>query len=157
MKLFLFLSLFFSVTTSLFAQDKPAYKLFTSNGKEVKWSKMVNDLQVSEMVFFGELHNNAIAHWLQYELFVELYNAHDSSLAVGAEMFESDNQLVLNEYLLGNIDEKQLQQEARLWKNFNTDYKPLVDFAKENKIPFVATNVPRRYASAEVTLLLWTR
>ncbi len=148
MKLFFACNLVLFLSASLLAQDKPAYKLFTSNGKEVKWSKMAKDLTASDMVFFGELHNNAIAHWLQYELLVELYNAHDSSLAIGAEMFESDNQLALNEYLLGNIDEKQLEQEARLWKNFNTDYKPLVDFAKENKIPFIATNIPRRYASA---------
>jgi len=148
MKLFLACNLVFILSASLLAQDKPAYKLFTSNGKEVKWTKMTKVLTASDMVFFGELHNNAIAHWLQYELLVELFKVHDSSLVIGAEMFESDNQLALNEYLLGNIDEEQLEQEARLWKNFNTDYKPLVDFAKENKIPFVATNVPRRYASA---------
>jgi len=148
MKLFLACNLVFILSASLLAQDKPDYKLFTSNGKEVKWTKMTKVLTASDMVFFGELHNNAIAHWLQYELLVELFKVHDSSLVIGAEMFESDNQLALNEYLLGNIDEEQLEQEARLWKNFNTDYKPLVDFAKENKIPFVATNVPRRYASA---------
>lgn len=36
---------------------------------------------------------------------------------------------------------------ARLWNNHKTDYKPLVDFAKNNRTPFIATNVPRRYAS----------
>jgi uncharacterized iron-regulated protein len=34
-----------------------------------------------------------------------------------------------------------------LWSNYKTDYKPLVDFAKANKLPFIATNIPRRYAS----------
>src|SRR5690606_35822465 len=32
--------------------------------------------------------------------------------------------------------------------NYRSDYKPLVNFAKENKLRFVATNVPRRYAAA---------
>ena len=34
-----------------------------------------------------------------------------------------------------------------LWKNYKTDYKPLVDFAKDKKISFIATNIPRKYAS----------
>ena len=109
---------------------------------------MVKDLQKSDMVFFGELHNNPISHWLEYELMVELFKSRDSMLVAGAEMIESDNQSALDNYLNGTYDEKKLAEEARLWKNFNTDYKPMVDFAKEHKIPFIATNVPRRYASA---------
>ena len=31
--------------------------------------------------------------------------------------------------------------------NFKTDYKLLTDFAKENKLRFVATNIPQRFAS----------
>jgi len=148
MKPLITLCLFVFLFPSVFSQDKPAYKLFNSKGKEVKWSKMVKDLQKSDMVFFGELHNNPISHWLEYELMVELFKSRDSMLVAGAEMIESDNQSALDNYLNGTYDEKKLAEEARLWKNFNTDYKPMVDFAKEHKIPFVATNVPRRYASA---------
>jgi uncharacterized iron-regulated protein len=36
---------------------------------------------------------------------------------------------------------------ARLWKNYKTDYKPLVDLAKDNKLKFIASNIPRKYAS----------
>jgi len=137
----------FSVLT-MTAQDKPAYKLFSSSGKEVKWSKMVKDLQDSDMVFFGELHNNSLVHWLEYELFTELFKARGAALVAGAEMFESDNQFALDEYLQGRYDDKKFAEEARLWKNYNTDYKPIVDFARDHKIPFIATNVPRKYASA---------
>ncbi|MFN3640297.1 MAG: ChaN family lipoprotein, partial [Flavobacterium sp.] len=45
------------------------------------------------------------------------------------------------------INQKGLDTLARLWSNYKTDYKPLVDFAKEYQLPFVATNIPRRYAS----------
>lgn len=130
------------------AQDKPAYKLFNSEGKEVKWKKMIKELQSSDMVFFGELHNNPICHWLEYELMLELFNARGNQMVIGAEMFESDNQMALNEYLMDSIDDKKFDEEARLWKNFKTDYKPMVDFAREYKLPFIATNVPRKYASA---------
>jgi uncharacterized iron-regulated protein len=139
--------LVFTVST-VSAQDKPAYKLFNSKGKEVKWSKMVKQLEGADMVFFGELHDNPIAHWLEYELLTDLYKLHDSSLVIGAEMIESDNQAALDEYLAGRYDDKKFAEEARLWKNYNTDYKPLVDFAKDHRLPFIATNVPRRFASA---------
>jgi uncharacterized iron-regulated protein len=62
-------------------------------------------------------------------------------------MIEADNQTQLNQYLKGEIDQKKLDSTARLWKNYPTDYKPLVDFAKENNFDFIATNIPRRYAS----------
>ncbi len=139
---------FMLIFSNITAKDKPAYKLFTSRGKEVKWSRMVKDLKKSDMVFFGELHDNPISHWLEYELFVELYRSHDSLLVAGAEMFESDNQFALDEYLNGGYDDKKFGEEARLWKNYTTDYKTVVDFAKDHKIPFIATNVPRKYASA---------
>ncbi len=62
-------------------------------------------------------------------------------------MFERDNQRQLNQYLNGKFDAKMLKDSARLWSNYATDYKPLVDFAKNKKLNFIATNIPRRYAS----------
>jgi uncharacterized iron-regulated protein len=66
---------------------------------------------------------------------------------IGAEMFEADNQLLMDEYLSGLYPDKKFEDEAKLWGNYNTDYKPVVDFAKEKGLRYIATNVPRRYAS----------
>lgn len=99
----------------------------------------------SNIVMFGEHHNNPIVHWLQFEATNDLSKL--SELTLGAEMFEADNQVQLNEYLAGTIDQKAFDTVARLWNNYPTDYKPLVDFAKKNKIEFIATNIPRRFAS----------
>ena len=87
---------------------------------------MLKTLQQKDIVLFGEFHNNAIAHWLQLEVTKDCDATRD--LVLGAEMFEQDNQ-------------------QALWKNYPTDYAPLVNYAKENKIAFAATNIPRRYAS----------
>lgn len=137
----------FLCSTALLAQPK-AYAIYNQKGKEVTYNKMLNDLQEADIVFFGELHNNPICHWLELEVARDLYTQEDQNLVMGAEMLESDNQLLINEYFLGFISEKNFEQEARLWPNYQTDYKPLVSFAKENNLSFVATNVPRRYASA---------
>ncbi len=131
--------------TNVFGQDKEAYQLFTSEGKKVKYSKMLKELKEQELIFFGEYHNNPISHWMTLELVKDLDKS--GKLTLGAEMFERDNQEALNKYLSGEVDAKVLDSTARLWPNYLTDYKPVVDYAKENNIKFIATNVPRRYAS----------
>jgi uncharacterized iron-regulated protein len=143
--LLILLVLFFVFTA--FKTQKPAYLLFNEKGKKVKYDKMLDQLKDADIVLFGELHNNSIAHWLQLELTKDLYELKDSNLVLGAEMFESDNQLILDEYFSGLISQTRFEAEVRLWNNYKTDYKPLVEFARENNLRFVATNVPRRYAS----------
>ncbi|GGG33507.1 ChaN family lipoprotein [Bizionia arctica] len=130
------------------AQNKPAYKLFKNDGKIVDYDKMIKDLSKSDMVFFGEYHNNPISHWLQLEMSKSFFETNGDKLYFGAEMFENGNQLVLNEYLAGSYPEdKMLPEITQLWSNYKTDYKPLVEFAKDNNLRFIATNIPRRYAS----------
>ncbi|MEK8178892.1 ChaN family lipoprotein [Flavobacterium buctense] len=133
------------VCFGLSAQDKKAYQLFDKKGKKVTYEKLLKAAEKAQVVLFGEYHNNSVVHWLQLELTKDL--AEKKPLVLGAEMLEADNQKQLDQYLKGEINQKQLDTTARLWPNYKTDYKPLVDFAKENKLPFIATNIPRRYAS----------
>ncbi len=136
---------FVSITT---AQDKPAYQLFKNNGKIAKYDKMIKDLAKSDMVFFGEYHTDPISHWMQLEMSNSFFEIKKNKLFFGAEMFENGNQLVLNEYLKGlYAEDKMIPEITQMWGNYKTDYKPLVDFAKENSLRFIATNIPRRYAS----------
>ncbi len=134
-------------SSSALSTDFPAYKIFTGEGKESDFSKVVKGTEDKNYVFFGEYHDNPISHWLQFELTREMYAVHSNHLSLGAEMFEADNQYIFDEYLKDQISEKNFQNEVRLWPNYNTDYKPLVEFAKKFKIPFIATNIPRRYAN----------
>ena len=127
------------------AQDKKAYQIFDKNGKKTSYEKLLKAGEKADVVLFGEYHDNSVVHWLQLEFTKDL--AQKKDLVLGAEMLEADNQKQLDQYLKGEINQKQLDSSARLWKNYKTDYKPLVDFAKEKKFSFIATNVPRRYAS----------
>ena len=142
-KISLFLALI--VCFGISAQDKKAYQIFDKNGKKVTYGKLLKAAEKAQVVLFGEYHNNSVVHWLQLELTKDL--AEKKPLVLGAEMLEADNQKQLNQYLKGEINQKQLDTTARLWPNYKTDYKPLVDFAKEKNLPFIATNIPRRYAS----------
>lgn len=133
------------IASTAFTQDKPAYILYNKNGKKVKYSKMLSAVSEADILLFGEYHNNPIVHWLQLELTKDLKEKR--SLVLGAEMFEQDNQEPLDAYLQGKLSAKGLDSNARLWRNYPTDYAPLVNFAKANNIVFAATNIPRRYAS----------
>ncbi|MEO9532958.1 MAG: ChaN family lipoprotein [Crocinitomicaceae bacterium] len=129
------------------AKDLLAYQIFDAKGKSVDIDKLMKATEDKSHVFFGELHNNPISHWLQFELTKRLYAKHKKRLILGGEMFEADNQYILDEYLNGQISKSSFQDEVRLWPNYNTDYKPLIEFAKEKGLTFVASNIPRRYAS----------
>ncbi len=139
--------LLFAFIGFAFSSDKPAYILYDQNGKVATYKQMIADIQQADIVFFGELHTDPIAHWLQYEITKDLYAVKKQDLIIGSEMFESDNQLIMDEYLAGVYDAKKFEAEAKLWGNYKTDYKPVLDFAKKNGLLYVATNIPRRYAS----------
>ena len=133
------------VPVLIFAQEKSPYALFTKSGNKTNYAKLLRAASQSEVVLFGEYHDNSVVHWLELELAKDLTK--QTALTLGAEMLEADNQSQVNAYLAEKITQKQLDSLARLWPNYKTDYKPLVDWAKEKSLPFIATNVPRKYAS----------
>jgi uncharacterized iron-regulated protein len=132
-------------TLMALSQPKPAYVLYTAEGKTADYGKMIDMLSRHDIVLIGEFHNNPISHWMELEITKDCYAKRD--LVLGAEMFEQDNQQALNQYLAGQLTAKGLDTAARLWKNYATDYAPLVNFAKEKGLKFAASNVPRKYAS----------
>lgn len=145
MKKYFLIVLLSLLSVSIFAQQKPAYILYNAQGKKISYKKMIKQLAKKDIVLFGEFHNNAIAHWLELSVAKDL--SEKRNLIFGAEMFEADNQQALNNYLAGKITAKGLDSAARLWSNYKTDYAPIVNFAKEKNAAFIATNIPRRYAS----------
>lgn len=129
-----------------YSTDLPSYVIFDKSGSKVDYSRMLKTIAKSDVCLFGEMHNDPISHWLELSLEKDLFALKGNNLVVGGEMWESDNQPVLDEYMKrGLIDESTYEENSHLWPNF-ADYKPIMTFAEENGIRFVATNVPRRYA-----------
>ncbi|PWH84652.1 ChaN family lipoprotein [Brumimicrobium oceani] len=139
------LILLFFIGQYTLAQNFESFQLYNKKGKKISAKKFIKQIEEGEIILFGELHDNPIAHWLQLKTTQEMSKIH--SVSLGAEMLEANNQKQLNAYLSGEISQKELDSLASLWVNYKTDYKPLVDHAKENSLPFIATNVPRKFAS----------
>lgn len=142
-----FLLVFILFQCLTLSAQKPVYQLFDKDGKAIQYEDMIAMMKNSQAIFFGEFHDQPISHWLQKEVLFDLHKLHGDKLVIGAEMFESDNQLIIDEYLANNITQKKFEEEARLWKNYKNDYKAILEFAKENGLPLVASNVPGRYAN----------
>ncbi len=88
------------ITNFAFSQNTP-YVIYNAKGKKVSYKKMLKTLAKTDIVLFGEQHNSAITHWLQYEVTQDLSTKRN--IILGAEMFEADNQIQLNDYLKGTI------------------------------------------------------
>jgi uncharacterized iron-regulated protein len=133
------------LTAKPYAQERPAYQLYSAEGKKLNYGDMLRALKKSQIILFGEFHNNPLSHWLELQVANDL--SQEGKLTMGAEMLEQDVQRLLDQYVAGSLSAKGLDSGARLWKNYPTDYAPLVNLAREKKLVFAATNVPRRYAS----------
>lgn len=134
---------------TLFAQDSMSmhYKIYDTRSKQIiSIDKIVADIADADVLFFGEEHNDSAGHYLENKIFRALHAQYGSQLALSMEMFETDNQLVLNEYLAGKMDENRFSKDARPWSNYR-DYRPMVEYAKQNKLAVIAANPPRRYVS----------
>ena len=131
----------------LISDDKPAYRLYDGAGKEIGYQEMLDRCVRSDVILFGEIHEHPLVHWLQLELTRDLFEIKKGDMMLGAEMLEADDQLIVDEYLASLIEHEHLVKEAKVWDNYETDYRPLIDVAKEHGLRFIATNIPRRYAS----------
>lgn len=123
------------------------YKIYsTATQKPVLVADIINNMANADVLFFGEEHNDSTGHILELELFKQLAQQYPGKTALSMEMFTTDCQLVLNEYLNGLIREKSLVSDARTWPNYK-DYRPMVELAKQSQIPIVAANAPSRYTN----------
>ncbi len=145
-----FVVLLFLLAGSTFAQGTMEnYKIFDSTGNLKTLQEVIESFKSVDVVFIGEQHDDSIAHQLQLEILRLAFERYSSTrkLALSLEMFERDVQIVLDEYLQDLITEKQFLASSRPWNNYKSDYRPLVEFAKSNKIPVIAANAPRRYVN----------
>lgn len=145
---FRFLLLFCLATSFAFTGDRPAYRLFTATGQPADYDQMLTELSQADVVLFGEQHNDALAHWLELQVTKDLARIKPGKLVLGMEMFERDVQPLVAQYGAGTLADTALERQARPWPNYATDYRPLLQFARENKVPVIGTNAPRPFVSA---------
>ncbi|RYY18242.1 MAG: iron-regulated protein [Cytophagaceae bacterium] len=127
--------------------DRPAYRLFTGQGQVADYDQMLTQLAQADVVLFGEQHNDPIAHWLELQVAKDLARLKGpGKLVLGMEMFERDVQPLVDQYAAGTLPDTAFERQSRPWPNYATDYRPLLQWARQAQVPIIGTNVPRRYA-----------
>lgn len=142
------------VTTQVDTVYAPGeYRVFTGSGARATIDDIVQAMASQQVVFIGETHDDPTGHMLELELLRRATDAYGDSahakrpVTLSLEFFERDAQLPLDEYLAGLIPESTFRTDSRPWPRYQTDYRPLVELARERGLPVIAANAPRRYVS----------
>ncbi len=146
---FFITSVLIIASASSYAQDKieDHYKIFDTRTKQIiSIDKIIEDCKKVDVLFFGEEHNDSAGHYMEHAIFEALHKKNGNDIALSLEMFETDNQIALNDYLAGFIPEDRFSKDVRLWSNYK-DYRPMIEYAKQNHLNVIAANPPRRYVS----------
>ena len=119
-----------------------AYRVYRGNGTPATLDDVIAAARQVNVTFLGEAHDDPVAHYLEAQI---LKRVAGPDWALSMEMFERDVQGVVDEYLNGLIDQSDLIASGRAWGNYRTDYRPLLEIAKEQHLPVIAANAPKRY------------
>jgi uncharacterized iron-regulated protein len=122
------------------------YKIYHSaTQKEITMDELMEGIEAADVLIFGEEHDDSIAHVLQHLIYRQWLEK-SGKVTLSLEMFETDCQVVLNEYLAFQITENNLIRDGRVWNNYK-DYRPMVELARQRGQKVIAANAPRRYVS----------
>jgi uncharacterized iron-regulated protein len=139
------------------------YRVFTGTGERADLDDVVAAMAGHDVVFIGETHDDPTGHMLEAELLRRAWETYGASranaagdvprrtIALSLEFFQRDVQPIVNEYLAGLISETAFRADSRPWPRYATDYRPLIEFAKEHGVDVIASNAPRRYTSRVTT------
>jgi uncharacterized iron-regulated protein len=119
----------------------------SKSGRDVPFQAMIQQVGRADVVFFGEHHDDPATHRAELAVLAALGNS-SRPVVLSLEMFERDVQGALDDYLAGRVAEADFLARARPWERYATDYRALVELARARGWPVVASNVPRRFASA---------
>ncbi|MDQ7949909.1 MAG: ChaN family lipoprotein, partial [Pedobacter sp.] len=123
------------------------YKIYDVKKQQIiTLSDIAADLAKADVLFFGEEHNDSIGHYLEAALLQQLSERYQNQVVLSMEMFHTDVQPVIDEYLNGNISEKNFIKEARAWNNYK-DYRPMIEWAKTNGLVVIGGNAAARYSN----------
>ncbi len=119
------------------------YQLVDHDLKALDLAQVVRELQDADVVFIGEFHGNQASHLLQMKMLAGLHFENRKAgreTVLSLEMFNRDQQAILDDYLSNKIGERYLMEETPTWKNYAGSYRPLIEYAKQHELSVVAAN-----------------
>ncbi|MGR5235640.1 ChaN family lipoprotein [Vibrio alfacsensis] len=118
------------------------YQLYSPSREPISIASLPPELQQADVILIGEWHTHAGIHRFQTDMLKQLSIA-ERPIALSMEQVPRDKQAVLDSYLNGEIGEQYFIKQSHAWPNYESDYRPLVEFAKQAEIPIIASNAPK--------------
>jgi uncharacterized iron-regulated protein len=114
-----------------------------SDRQAVSFSQMMADTEGSDIILVAETHDNKKHHEIQLDVIRSLWGK-KTPLAIGLEMFQSDHQRQLDDWIEGRMTEQSFKAVfARNWSYDWSLYRDIFIFARDNHIPMIALNIPK--------------
>jgi len=132
------------------------FRVYDHRGRSRSFADVLKAMDETDALLVGETHDDVVGHGVEAQLFIRAAQRFGvvgdgerpaRPVVLSLEMFERDVQYVLDEYLADLITEDQFKRSSRPWDRYDTDYRPMVEFAKAHGLPVVAANAPRRYVN----------
>lgn len=114
-----------------------------SDRQPVTMQQLSAKAEAADLVLIGEVHDKTPHHDLQLAV-IRALKERGLPLAIGVEVMQSDSQKELDAFIAGRMSEGEFQQVfARNWSYDWRLYRNIFMFARENRIPMIALNVPK--------------
>src|SRR5580704_1744170 len=107
-------------------------------------------LATKRVVFVGEIHDRYDHHLNQLEIIKRLHEL-DPNLAIGVEYFQQPFQKQVDDYIEGRTPESEFLRATEYYRRWGYDYRlyaPIFRYARDQRIPVRALNVPTALTSA---------
>jgi len=144
--------------------------MFTSDdGKPINWQDLLNAAAWADVIIIGEQHDDSVGHAVQLAVVQDTIQRFPGT-ALSMEMLDREEQTLVDDYLAGiikldmflektastkwlriardylseEIDREKFEKRIlRIgWPEWERDYQPIIDVAKENNARVIAANTP---------------
>jgi uncharacterized iron-regulated protein len=120
--------------------------LHLPTGHFVEEQEMHDVLADARIVYVGESHDNMASHRLQQRIIEHLSNQRPGQVAIGMEMFTPEQQEALDQWVAGELSEKEFLKQSDWYGTWRMDfdfYSDIMQLARQRRIPVIGLNAPR--------------
>lgn len=113
-------------------------------------ASVMQQIDNARVVLVGEAHTRWDHHQVQLEILKQLYQS-NPDLAIGVEWFQRPYQKHLDAYIAGEISEQEMLRLTGYYERWGYDYRlyrPVLEYAREHKIPVIALNASHELTEA---------
>lgn len=113
-------------------------------------TQTIQKIDAARVLLVGETHTRWDHHLVQLEILKLLYQK-SPKLAIGVEWFQQPYQKHLDAYVAGELSEQEMLHLSGYFERWRYDYRlyrPIMQYAREYKIPIIALNASQELSHA---------